>query len=355
MKAHLATAFAFLLLGLLAAWAIRLTGNDPAALAVVQYQPQGIMGTACKLVLVADPDQKDFAKRQLESAEAELRRLEALLSTWIERSEMSRVNLAPADQPLEVAAEVLDVLVLARDFHSASEGAFDITARPLVELWRMSATRDQPPSQEELEAARRESTWDHLRIQEHGVVKTHSTTRVDVDGIAKGYAIDRALEILQGSGLAGGLVEVGGDLRVFGAGPDGNPWRIAIRSPFDARPWAEIELRQGAVCSSGDYARFIDIDGRRFSHIIDPRSGQPSEASRSVTVVAPTATTADAWATALSILGAAGLELLPADEGLEAMIVTGETDDFSVQTTPGFHQLLVWADFEPSDRATGGC
>ena len=111
---------------------------------------------------------------------------------------------------------------------------------------------------------------------------------------------------------------------------------MAIRSPFDAIAWAEIEMRDGAVCSSGDYARFVEIDGRRFGHIIDPRSGWPTEETRAVTVIGPDAATADAWATALSILGVEGLDLLRTRDDLEAMVVTGSPEDYRGDDHPRF-------------------
>lgn len=348
MKTRLSVIVSILILVVLAGWAIRSTTPVIPSLVVFQHAPQGVMGTVCNLVLVSDRDQAGAAQGQLEAAEAELRRLEALLSTWLESSQISRFNSAPAGQPMILPAAVIEVLTVARDLHSASAGTFDITARPLIELWRLAADRGHPPCQQDLRAARAESSWDQIHFAAEGISKKLSSTRVDVDGIAKGYAIDRALEVLRRSGAPGGMVEVGGDLRLFGKGPEAKAWTVAIRSPFAEHPWAEIELQEGAVCSSGDYARFVEIDGRRFSHIIDPRSGWPTEEIRAVTIVGPNAATADAWATALSILGVAGLDLLSAEEGLEAMVVTGEGDDYEVNVTPGFRQLLVRAAFDLS-------
>jgi thiamine biosynthesis lipoprotein len=205
------------------------------------------------------------------------------------------------------------------------------------------------PTPEDLREARAQSSWDQIQFGPGGVTKSLSSTRVDVDGIAKGYAIDRALEVLQRSGARGGMVEVGGDLRLFGEGPEGGLWTLAIRSPFEDRPWAELELQEGAVCSSGDYARYLEIGGRRFSHIVDPRTGWPTEATHAVTVVGQDAVTADAWATALSVLGVPGLPLLDQQEGLQAMVVTGGPDDYTVHATPGFRQILRRAAFTLSE------
>jgi len=353
MKNRLPVLLVALGLVLLFGWACREATTETASQRVFRYEPAGVMGTVCTLALVADRDQAVAAQRQFESVEAELRRLEALLSTWIESSQISRFNAADAGQPLFLDQEVMTVLRLGHELHSSTAGTFDITARPLIELWRRAGQEGLLPSEDELTAARAESTWDHIHLAAGEVRKDHSSTRVDVDGIAKGHAIDRALEVLRDSGARGGMVEIGGDLRLFGQGPEGQTWKVAIRSPFADTSWAEIELQQGAVCSSGDYARSVEIDGQRYSHIIDPRSGWPTEETPAVTVVGPDAATADAWATALSILGDAGLDLLHDEDGLEALVVTGTPDDYRVEVTPGFRKLLVRADFDLANSPRG--
>lgn len=349
MRTRLAVLFTTLFLVLLASLASRQTGTEDSLRRVFQYEPQGVMGTVSKLVLVTDRYEPDSADAKLEAVEAELRRQEALLSTWIESSQMSRLNAAAASEWSLPAPELSEILTLARDLHTATDGAFDITARPLIELWRRAGEQGRIPSAEDLSTARAESTWDHIHLTANGIHKRLATARVDVDGIAKGYAIDRAVEVLQRSGAPGGMVEVGGDLRLFGHGPTGGKWIVAIRSPFEEIAWAEIELQEGAVCSSGDYARFVEIDGRRFGHIIDPRNGWPTEETHAVTVVGPDAATADAWATALSILGIAGLDVLEVQPGMEAIVVTGGPGDYEVRATSGFRQLLIRADFDLLD------
>ena len=354
MKHPLPILVVILLLLALGSWAmLRITG-DGATLVIVQSEPQGIMGTDSKLMLVTERSRSAAARRHLDAAEAELRQLEAQLSTWIEASAISRFNAAPAGQRLTPGPEVTRILTLARQFHIDTRGAFDITARPMIELWRQAGDNGSPPSIEALRVARAESNWGQIHQVTDGIVKDLPTTRVDVDGIAKGWAIDRALEELARAGAAGGMVEVGGDLRLFGTGPQGRPWTVAIQSPFADVAWGEIEPGDGAVCSSGDYARPILIDGHHFSHIIDPRTGRPTERTHAVTVLGPDAATADAWATALSILGVEGLDLLLPGSGLEAMIVTGDANDHQVTSTPGFRRRIVQSDFSPIERAGSG-
>ncbi len=333
-----------LLLSLGGAWTIsRLDRSEPPAKLVV-IEPVGIMGTVSTLAVMTDQNESKAAA-QLADAEARLRHLEALLSTWIDSSQLSRFNASPGAEEVSLAPEVLEVLGQARFVYQASDRAFDVTARPLIELWRRAERKNQLPSPEEVETARSASSWEQIELGPAAATKTRDSTRVDVDGIAKGFAIDRAVEVLEASGNPGGMVDVGGDLRVFGLGPHDGRWRVAVRSPFDASAWAELDIRSAAVCSSGDYARFLEIEDRRFSHILDPRTGRPADRTHAVTVVGPQAALADAWATALSILGVEGLQRLPAEGNLEAMVVTGEPRAFEVHATPGFADLLVRSDF----------
>jgi thiamine biosynthesis lipoprotein len=154
------------------------------------------------------------------------------------------------------------------------------------------------------------------------VRKSCASARLDLGGVAKGYGIDRAFEALTSAGCDGVLVDVGGDVRVRGIDARGEPWLITVRDPFGGSNPVSFELENGAVCTSGNYERFVTIDGVRYSHIIDPRTGRPADRLPSVTVVSGDAMTADAWATALSVLGPDGLGQLPRD--VEALIVEGD-------------------------------
>lgn len=345
MRKRVLSILAIVALILLFGWALLGSRGGVSSLLVYQHEPVGIMGTNCNLVLVSDRRHVAESEEILASAENELRRLEAQLSTWIDASPVSRFNRSPADRPVDVPVELEEVLSGSRDLHRETQGAFDITARPLMELWRLASGQADPPSDVMLTRARAASQWSHIQLYKGTLSKSLDTASVDIDGIAKGFAIDRALDLIERSKAKGGMVEVGGDLRVFGKGPDTDIWTVAIRSPFEDLPWAEIELSEGAVCTSGDYARFIEIGGQRYSHIIDPRSGRPTDRTHAVTVVGPDAASADAWATALSVLGPSGLDLL-ADTRFEALVVTGDPDDYEVHSTPGFRDLLVRAAFE---------
>jgi len=315
------------------------SGDRQESRPAVQREYRGVMGTDCTLAAVVLHDrQLADAEAALGEARASLATVESLMSSWLDDSEISRLNTAAADVEVPLSPQTLDVLRESKRAFELTDGAFDVTCRPLVELWRNAAKAGKLPSEDELKQARSASAWDLIELRENCAVKRIDTARVDLGGIAKGYAIDRAVDVLRGNELEGGLVNVGGDLRCFGSPPTGDRWPVEVRDPSRADALTTLRLAEGAVCTSGDYERFHEIDGRRYSHIIDPRDGSPADAITSVTVIAPTALKADIWATALSVLGPEGLERLP--EAVEAMMLQSTTDGEKLRhASPGFERL----------------
>lgn len=328
---------ALVVLTAIALWKTSGSGPDLSRVAVVRT-PQGIMGTTCALVAVVPRGHEADAQRGLEAAEQSLREVDALMSTYLEESELSSINRAAAGDVVPVSEALRSVLLFSRDVWGASDGAFDATCRPMIELWRSAAQDGRLPSDGEMETSRLASSWDDFEILEGGVSKHRADARLDLGGVAKGYGIDRAFDALASEGCDGILVDVGGDVRVGGLDARGEPWRITVRDPFGGSNSVSIELDGGAVCTSGNYERFIEIDGVRHSHIIDPRTGRPADRLPSVTVLAADAKTADAWATALSVLGPDGLGRLPPD--VEALLIEGDVEDCIVHATPGMEKHL---------------
>jgi thiamine biosynthesis lipoprotein len=281
---------------------------------------------------------ESVADEALDNALFEIQRAEALMSSWIKQSEISGLNAATANQRVPLSRETLDVLQAARQAASDTDGAFDVTCRPVIELWRETGATGDLPTDQALAAARTASRWSHFEFEGECVLKRSESARVDLGGIAKGYAIDRAVAVLKRSGVEGGMVAVGGDIRLFGRSLSGDKWQVQIRDPFEEGVVGDIEIEAGAVCTSGSYARFVEIEGRRLSHIIDPRTARPAETAASVTLVAPDALTADIWATALSVLGEGGFARLP--PGAEALLITGTAEDQQFVQTHAFPELI---------------
>jgi len=318
-----------------------------------KHKPIGIMGTETELTAVALGSEDDKAAAALRGAEQALRDVEAKMSSWMEASELSRFNKVPAGQAAKLSETTLGLLRLSKQLAKQTDGAFDVTCRPILQIWRGAEKSKRLPTNLQIAAAIGKCGWDKIELQADSATKKVDGACIDLGGIAKGFGIDQALEALKAGGLTGGMVNVGGDVRCFGRRAGGGKWRIGVRGPFDGDPtFAIIELSNGAVCTSGNYERFFEIDSKRYSHIVDPRIGRPVTRAPSVTVVAPTATAADAWATALSVLGDAGLELIGENSGLEAMLVIGGPKDYRLVMTRGFTKLLAKRPPPAGARAT---
>ena len=312
--------------------------RDDDWIAIIQ-QPRAVMGTTCTLAVVVPNRERACAKDTLRKAEAELRAIEARMSTWLAESEVSRFNAAGRGEEISLSPESLEVLRLARDATAATSGAFDVSCRPVIELWNRAGQRGVPPTEPQLASAREASRWDVIEMTDQGAIKHVASACVDLGGIAKGYAIDRAAEVMSQTGVAGGLIDVGGDLVCFGRPTDGEFWPVDVRNPFEPGVLARVRIQEGAVATSGNYARYVEIAGKRYGHIVDPRTGRPTEAVQSVTVVAPTAVIADIWATALSVLGPEGVERLP--RKVHALMVVGSKDDYQILCTAEMRDMLA--------------
>ncbi len=249
------------------------------------------------------------AQQALVRAFLEMERVEQLLSLHLETSEIARLNREAAATPVRVRAETFGILQRAQAYAARFEGLFDVTIGPVTALWGFNS--DAPiavPDVALLDSVSRLVNFRKLILNERDttVFFARPGMRLDLGGIAKGYAIDRAVQVLRNRGVANFLFSVGGDLYASGERYPGEPWRVGVKHPRNAEALlAKLIVRDGAVATSGDYERFAEINGRRYHHIIDPRTGYPAQQSRSITVLAPTAEEADVLATCLFILGIA--------------------------------------------------
>lgn len=286
------------------------------------------MGTNVHFMAFSN-DQADIAKVQLtmSRALAEMRRLAGVLSEWRDDSEVGKINRNP-DHWISVGPETFAVIARALEEGKASGGTFDITFQAMSGLWKFgSAAEAEPkvPAKADVEQRR--------KLVDYRVVELDSAARavripkghlLGLGGIAKGYIVDRAADIFRQAGVQTFLVQAGGDLYGAGKKPDGSPWISGIQDPRAPEGvfFATIELTDHAFSTAGDYARSYVIGNRRYHHIIDPRTGYPATASRSVTVWADDATTADAIDDAVFILGPErGLKLVAANPGVGVVIV----------------------------------
>jgi FAD:protein FMN transferase len=269
----------------------------------------------------------DGVRAAFRAAEAEIVRLEKLMTTWDPASEVSRVNAAAGKEPVVVGQETFDVIREAIHASEISQGTFDITFETLHGLWKFDQDLDpHPPSAAAVHAQARYVGFRHVKLdaEKRTVFLDESHVRIGLGGIAKGYAVDRAARILVDAGLTTFYAQAGGDLLTHGTKPDGSPWRAGIRDPRGAEGdyFAMMPVDDHAFSTAGDYERTYIVGGKRYHHIIDPRTGYPATASRSVTIWAPTALQADELDDAVFILGAAkGLALIESTDGVGAVLV----------------------------------
>lgn len=269
------------------------------------------------------------------------------MSTYRPDSELSRLNRHRADTPFAMSAELGEVLAAARAVSAASGGAFDVTVGSLVNAWGFGPTaRTRRPAIEELVRLRARVSWESLVLDPAArtVTKTRPEVYVDLSAIAQGYGADRIAAALGARGFGDYLVEVSGEVRARGVNADGVPWRIGIERPDGAgvrKPRYVVPLAGLALATSGDYRNYFEQDGRRYSHEIDPRTGEPvAHRLASVTVVHPDCALADAWATALFVLGELRGREVAIAQGVPAYFIGRAADGTLVDApTPAFAAL----------------
>lgn len=267
-------------------------------------------------------------QKALDDALVEIRRIEDVMSTWIPTSEVSRINKAAGGDPVQVSDETFKVIAKSLWISKLSHGTFDITFASMGKIWSFDEdVSTVVPAPDVIEKARKRIDYRKVKLDaENKTVKLEGDdTKINLGGIAKGYAIDRAAALLRERKLTSFYCQAGGDLYVEGRKPDGSPWRVGIRDPRgkEGQYFAVLDVENHAFSTAGDYERFfMSKDNKRYHHILDPRTGYPATASRSVTIWAKDAVTADAIDNAVFILGPEkGLALVESLEDTGAVIV----------------------------------
>jgi len=310
------------------------------------------MGTYYAVTVANPPAAVDESRLRAE-LEQILARINAQMSTYDADSEISRFNRHRATDWRPVSPQLAQVTAAALALAEQSGGVFDVTVGPLVQLWGFGSGADStaqnqpPPPAAAIEAARARVGHRKLRARTAppALRKLHPELSLDLSAIAKGHAVDALAGHLAGRGLGDFLVDIGGEIRTRGANPAGRPWRVAVERPRRGARAVHTVLTPGdnAVATSGDYRNFRERDGRRWSHIIDPRNGRPVEhATASVTVVAADAMTADGLATALLVLGAAAGLRFAREHGVAAYFIRRNSfgSGFSASASPAFALYL---------------
>jgi thiamine biosynthesis lipoprotein len=248
------------------------------------------------------------------------------MSPWIDSSDVTRINQSAGKEWVKVSQETLRVIKKTREISELSEGGFDITVGPLTQLWRVAREKGIPPSADELKKKLDLVNFRNVMIdQEEKVFLKKRGMSIDLGGIAKGYAVDRAFEVLRTLGYKNLIVNAGGDLRVGGSKLD-QPWSIGIQDPRSSEKiMATVTISDSAIATSGDYEKFFIYQGKRYHHIFNPKDGLPSDGCQSVTIICKEGMVADALATAVFVLGPEkGYVLCQKLKGVDCLIVDKE-------------------------------
>jgi thiamine biosynthesis lipoprotein len=325
--------------GIMATDLISLGGGNPSNLERFEFA-QVHMGVSFRIALYA-PDEAT-ANRAAEQAFARIEELDGVFSDYDPQSELMRLcRAASATEAVRVSPPLAEVLRESLALSEASRGAFDITVGPAVRLWRRARRNHRLPSPRRLAEARAQIGYEAVQLDEaqRTVRLLKSPMRLDLGGIAKGYAADEALAQLRQAGVTRAMIDASGDLALGDPPPDREGWRVGV-APLDAEKTQASRIlfvANRGVATSGDAFQHVEIDGRRYSHIVDPRTGIGLTSPSSVTVIAPTGWQADGLASALSVLGPKqGLALIEKTPGTAALFVVQEGDQVKTYVSRRF-------------------
>lgn len=310
------------------------------------HQLQGVtMGTTWSAKWYGNGDQQQL-NAELQAVLAEMNRQ---MSTWHPETEISRYNhLAPGSW-YSVADDFWQVLEIAFRWAEASDGLYDPTAGPLVNLWGFGPTETRGgglPTEAQIDEARQRVGFRKVtRDAERKAIYQPGGIYLDLSSVAKGYAVDRLADVLDAHGISSYLVEIGGELKARGLKPNGQGWRIAVERPLenDREVGWVLELKDISIATSGDYRNVVTLDGvNKYSHTINPLTGHPVPRDlASVTVLHETTGNADALATMLTVMGADQGQAFAEQQSLAAMFIVRDGDQFRVQETAAFRRLLL--------------
>ena len=325
MKLSRACTLLMMLLSLITVFMAGCAAVSPASPPVVVKRIQMHMGTLVTITAVS-PD-NDVGNRAMRAAFDEIKRLEQLLSTWRSDSELSRVNQEAGRRPVQVSSETLELVIRSLELGRLTQGGFNIALGPAIDAWSITE-RQRIPDDGELQRLKHLVDWTsiHINTESRTIYLPREGMRIDVGGIGKGYAADRAAERMKREGATSGVVALSGDIKTFGVLPDRNGFPVGIRHPREEGALiAVIDLKDEAISTAGDYERFFERDGVRYHHILDPQTLQPARACQSVTVIAKEGTMADGLDTGIFVLGPErGMALVERLPNVEAVIIDQE-------------------------------
>ena len=285
------------------------------------------MGTRFEITLVGT---QEVANQYLNAAQGEIERIERLISSWDANSQTAEINRQAGIKPVKVAKELYDLIARSIEISKITQGAFDISYAALDPVWFFDGRMKAVPSESErLKSVQNIGFKDLvLNAKEQTVYLPKKGMKIGFGAIGKGYAADATKKLMKSLGVSSGIINASGDLTSWGKKPDGTDWQVGISNPENpAKVFSWFPVRDAAVATSGNYEKYVTLEGNQYSHIMDPRTGMPVSGIKSVTVFAPNAELADAFATAVFIMGIdTGIDTISQLPGMSCIIVDAENN-----------------------------
>lgn len=282
-----------------------------------------LMGSRFDISVVADSPEK--GDMYIDMAVAEIERIEKIISSWDKNSETSKINQNAGIKPVKVSDELIGLISRSLQISKITEGAFDISYASMDKIWKFDGSMTEMPSAEAIKRSVERVGYQNIILdkKEHTVFLKRKGMKIGFGAIGKGYAADKAKQLLRSKGVKGGLVNASGDLNCWGLQADGQSWKVGITNPANKNKifsWFDIDDQ--AVVTSGNYEKYVNFNGVRYTHIINPKTGYPSSGIVSATVFAPKAELADALATSIFVMGTTvGIDMINQLKGIECVVV----------------------------------
>ena len=316
-------------------WVFNLQGQS------IFKREMGLMGCQFDITVVASSQNE--ANSYIDIAVEEIQRIETMISSWKTNSQTSAINRNAGLKPVKVDDELLKLIKRSIQLSTITDGAFDISFASIDHIWKFNKQETTMPDQAKLLASVEAIGYEHIQLDESKstVFLSKKGMKIGFGAIGKGYAADKAKKLLIKKGVKAGIINASGDMNTWGKKPDGSAWKVAITNPLDqTKSYGLFEINNQAVVTSGNYEKYVRINGERYSHIIDPRTGQPTKGILSVSVFAPKAEMADALATSIFVMGIdVGLNLINQLPKVEAIIVK---NDGSLATSNHINITSKW-------------
>ena len=289
----------------------------------VFYKTTKLMGSRFDLTVVANDSIE--GEKYIDTAINEISRIEKLISSWEANSQTTKINQSAGIQPVKVDKELFDLIVRSMSISKLTDGAFDISYASMDKIWKFDDSMTEMPTNKTIKESIEKVGYQRIILdrENHTVFLPQKGMKIGFGAIGKGYAADKTKKKMMEMGVTAGIINASGDMNTWGTQPDGKDWTIAITNPMNkSKAFAILPLKQGAVVTSGNYEKYVMFNGIRYAHVINPKTGYPSQGVISVTVFAPSAELADALATSVFVMGIeVGLDRINQIPNVESIVI----------------------------------